>query len=44
MLQRYTFGSKSQRIHIKTEIFVVLLMMLQRYTFGSKSQQVTENL
>ena len=38
ILQRYTFGSKSQHA-LDCHWFVLeLLMILQRYTFGSKSQ------
>ena len=39
ILQRYTFGSKSQHIRLKHLPACQLFMILQRYTFGSKSQQ-----
>ena len=41
ILQRYTFGSKSQLTGEFALRLTPLLMILQRYTFGSKSQQIT---
>ena len=38
ILQRYTFGSKSQPRDDEASETTKLLMILQRYTFGSKSQ------
>ena len=38
ILQRYTFGSKSQHCKRRGTKGLELLMILQRYTFGSKSQ------
>ena len=38
ILQRYTFGSKSQQDDRIALDCARLLMILQRYTFGSKSQ------
>ena len=40
ILQRYTFGSKSQPGRKPLNKKAVLLMILQRYTFGSKSQRL----
>ena len=43
ILQRYTFGSKSQPTNAVSKL-LSLLMILQRYTFGSKSQQGGEQM
>ena len=44
ILQRYTFGSKSQHQPFAKQVHDMLLMILQRYTFGSKSQQECKTL